>query len=212
MTWAPDYVTIEALKHYLRIPTAEAPEEEPLDALDDLELALAISTASRSIDRASNRQFGQVAEIEARFYTAHRDGDGRLRVTIDDLQEPEDMVVELDVADDLTYATAVATWRLLPLNVLAEGRPYTSIELPAGVVAPRARGAVKVTACWGWAAIPSTIQNAALIQASRLMKRRDAPFGVAGSPELGNELRLLEKLDPDVAVMVADYRRWWGAA
>lgn len=212
MTWAPDYVAIEVLKHFLRIPTAEAPEEEPLDALDDAELALAITTASRSIDRACNRQFGQVAEMEARYFTAHRRHDGRMAVAIDDLQEPEDMTIDVDSAGDLTYSSSVTTFRMLPLNATAAGFPYTEIELPPQSVVPRVLGAVKVTACWGWSAIPSSIQNATLLQAARLMKRRDAPFGVAGSPELGNELRLLERLDPDVAVMVADYRRWWGAA
>jgi len=41
---------------------------------------------------------------------------------------------------------------------------------------------------------------ATVLQANRLLKRRHAPFGVAGSPELGSELRLLARVDPDVAV------------
>jgi hypothetical protein len=51
---------------------------------------------------------------------------------------------------------------------------------------------------------------ATLIQASRLFARRHAPFGVAGNPEVG-QLRLLERLDPDVAISVRPFARVWGA-
>jgi hypothetical protein len=43
------------------------------------------------------------------------------------------------------------------------------------------------------------------MQASRLLSRRDAPFGIAGSPEMGSEMRLLAKLDPDVDLLVQPY-------
>jgi hypothetical protein len=51
-----------------------------------------------------------------------------------------------------------------------------------------------------------------LLQASRLDFRRVAPAGVAGSPETGSEVRLLARVDPDVAVSLKDYIRWWAAA
>lgn len=57
--------------------------------------------------------------------------------------------------------------------------------------------------------VPPTITAACLLQASRFWKRRDAPFGIAGSPVLGNEMRLLAKLDPDVEVMLWNYVNWW---
>lgn len=50
--------------------------------------------------------------------------------------------------------------------------------------------------------VPKPVSIATKLQASRWYKRRDAPFGVAGSPELGSELRLLPKLDPDVEVLL----------
>lgn len=53
--------------------------------------------------------------------------------------------------------------------------------------------------------VPSTIKLATLMQAGRWAKRRDAPFGIAGSPETGSEMRLLAKLDPDVEVMLGGY-------
>jgi hypothetical protein len=60
--------------------------------------------------------------------------------------------------------------------------------------------------------VPPTIKLATQLQASRWLKRRDAPFGIAGSPELGSELRLLAKLDPDVEVLLDGHgeRTRWG--
>lgn len=59
--------------------------------------------------------------------------------------------------------------------------------------------------------IPAGVTQACLLQASRFFARRYSPFGIAGSPENGSELRLLSRVDPDVAVVLAPYRVWWGA-
>lgn len=59
--------------------------------------------------------------------------------------------------------------------------------------------------------IPEAVKMATMIQASRLYHRRDTPYGVAGSPEMGNELRLLSRLDPDVQLLLSTERNWWGA-
>ena len=40
------------------------------DTDDDVQIALAVTAASRAIDRRTNRQFGLVAAPEARYYTA----------------------------------------------------------------------------------------------------------------------------------------------
>jgi hypothetical protein len=53
--------------------------------------------------------------------------------------------------------------------------------------------------------VPASVKLAALLQATRLFKRKEAPFGVAGSLELGSELRLLAKLDPDVEMLLGGY-------
>jgi hypothetical protein len=75
-----------------------------------------------------------------------------------------------------------------------------------------AEGSVEVTAEWGWAAVPDSVKEATLVQGSRFFMRQQAPFGIAGSPDLGSELRLLQKVDVDVAVMLRPFVRQWGAA
>lgn len=187
--WQPAYATVPQLKAYVSIPDD--------DTVDDTELAGKIVAASRSIDQHTRRQFGQVDELEARTYTAHARVGGAL-VVVDDVVDTTGLAVMVDGA-------AVTPDRLWPSNAVLKGGAFMRLWLPIGTSC--ATDAVEVTALWGWPAVPPTILEATLLQASRLFKRRDAPFGVAGSPDLGSEIRLLAKVDPDVAVMLKPYVR-----
>ena len=199
MAWGPDYVTASEMKSYLRID----------DTVDDTEIGFAITAASRAIDKATNRQFGVVGSPEVRRYYSRWD---RRRcvyvVEIDDLMTTTGLVVTNANGDTVSELVTAGDsgFTLEPVNNADMGRPWTQF------VVDSATGYFDVTGSWGWTAVPDTIKQAALLQASRLFKRRDAPFGVAGSPDLGSELRLLAKVDADVEVVVAAYRRWWGAA
>lgn len=192
MPWAPDYVTSADLKGDLRIT----------DNGDDAQVARAITAASRAVDRATNRQFGLVDAAEDRIYPASWRR-GRWLVKIDDLMTETGFTVT-------TVDGTVTAYRLHPVNAAAEGRPWTRLVIdPASPVQPTGEPyeEITVTAKFGWATVPDTVKEATLLQASRFFKRRDAPFGVAGSPDQGSEMRLLAKVDPDVAVMLADYVR-----
>jgi uncharacterized phiE125 gp8 family phage protein len=207
MAWTPDYVSTAELAAFLRITDSE----------DDAQLALAVSASSRAVDQHTGRQFGQVAAPEARYYTARYDRElRRWVVPIDDLMTTVGLVVSLDTAGDGTYATTLtaAQYVLRPRNAAVKARPWTEL-----VVLPTAAGTpsgiedeVRGVAQWGWTATPNAIKQASLLQASRIFARRSSPFGVAGSPDLGSELRLLAKVDPDVAVALRSYIRWWAAA
>lgn len=204
MAWAPDYITSAQLKSYLRIS----------DALDDAQIALAVTAASRAVDNATNRQFGLVASPEARYYTAEWDScERRYVVEIDDLMIVTGASVVADVGGEGTYDTTISSYDLKPANAVSKGRPYTQLWVRFGDVTQpiNLTDGVQVTARWGWSDVPDTIEQATLIQASRFFSRREAPFGIAGSPESGSEMRLLQRVDPDVGLMVQSYYRWWGA-
>ncbi len=205
MTWAPVYETAANLRTFMRMDAVTADATDI--AQDTLVHTPALTVASRLIDKSTGRQFG-VTTSEARYYTAKYDK-RRLKyvIDVDDLQATPTIAV--DAAGALTYTTAVTDFRVLPANATARGVPVTRIEFGSTATTSTAVDAFKVTATWGWTAVPQTIKTATLLQASRIAKRRDAPFGVAGSPDLGNEMRLLAKLDPDVEVMVSAYRRYW---
>lgn len=199
MAWSPDYCTVDELKAYLRIPDA--------DVLDDTELGLDVAAASRAIDRTCRRQFGSADAV--RYYTPEWDAaSGRYVVRCDDFLVGEGVGLAVDIDGDQTYASTVvqADYRFLPLNAPADGRPYGRITLASSVAAPLAEGSVRLSTTFGWAAVPDTVKKACLIQAARFSKRRESIYGVAGSPDMGNELRLQDRVDPDVAVMLKAYR------
>lgn len=206
MAWAPDYASTAELKAFARIT----------DTVDDTEVGLALAAASRTIDTHANRQFGATASAEARRYTAEWDRHiRRWRIVVDDFQTLTGLEVLVDSAADETFADEIvaAGYDPLPWNASQRGRPWTELEVrsTSAVFPVRRAGAVQVTATWGWTAVPNAIKQACLLQASRLLARRDSPHGVAGASPQG-EIRLLEKLDPDVAVIVGDYRRPWSVA
>lgn len=202
MAWAPDYITTDQLATYLRA----------VDQADDDELADAVSGASRAVDKDTHRQFGTTAAPEARFYTpvwSHKRG--TWVVECDDFHTVP-TAVSVDTAGDGTYATSVdpvAFAVLLPANAAQLDRPWERLTLRAGAGVTLCGRAdeVRVTTRWGWASVPKTVVTATKLQAARIFARRTAPFGVAGSPDSGSELRLLAKVDADVHVMLNDYRR-----
>jgi hypothetical protein len=204
MAWAPDYATTAELKAYVRIS----------DSADDVQCALAVTAASRAIDQATNRQFGLATAAEDRYYTARWDRRRcRWVVDIDDLQTSTGLTVSVDTNDDGTYPDLVTEYAMRPVNAVAEAQPWTEVVVhPTSTIMPTALEAgVEVHAKFGWTAVPTVIKQACLLQASRILMRRDSPFGIAGSPEAGSELRLLAKVDPDVEVSLRRYRRIWGA-
>lgn len=200
MPWAPDYATTAELREYV---TRDG------STVDDTFLALALTAGSRAVDRACNRQFGSVTPVQARKYSAVWDRRRcRWVISVDDLMDATGLTVAVE-------AGTITPTVLQPVNAPQTGKPWTRLVVdPDATVRPTGleEDEVTVTALWGWTAVPNTIKQATLLQASRIIKRRDAPFGVAGSPEMGSELRLLAKVDPDVEVAVRPYVRWWSAA
>jgi hypothetical protein len=202
MPWAPDYVSADELAEQLRIG----------DDVDDVQLALAATAASRAVDGTTHRQFGLADTLEVREYTARWSRTrGAWLVPVDDLMDLTGFAVTVDLDGDGAHEATVdpAMVVKLPRNAAAKGRPYERLLIPAwSPVQPTGvDGAVAVTARPGWTAVPDTVKQATLLQGARFAARRDAPFGVAGSPEAGSELRLLARVDPDVAVTLAGYRR-----
>jgi uncharacterized phiE125 gp8 family phage protein len=198
VAWQPSYVSVPEFKAFIGLT----------DTIDDVVMVSAITAASRIVDRHTSRQFGLVAAPEARKYTARRDHCRRRTVIeIDDLQTVTGLTISTDLG-------TVDQFDLQPINAAAEGNPWTRVVVkPESAVVPTVEeNKVTVTARWGWTTVPETIKQATLLQASRLFVRRHSPFGVAGSSELGSELRLLSRVDPDVAVALGPYVRWWSVA
>jgi hypothetical protein len=190
VTWKPDYITLSDLKNFLHI--------SPTDTQDDAEFSLWITAASRAADRRAGRQFGQLDAPAIRTYrrAPFWDPDACMWVwEIDDVQD----VTALTVGGQ-ALATAGAT--MLPDNAPADGDPYTQVGLTSW-----SSGPLVVSARWGWSAVPAQVKAAVRLQCNRWNFRRDAPAGIAGSPDQGSEVRMLDRLDPDVSVMLRGLER-----
>jgi hypothetical protein len=158
-----------------------------------------IEAASRQIDGWCGRSF--FVETATRTLTASYP---------DVLELDRDLLTVTSIATDAdgsrTYATA---WAAADYD-LGDGPPYGLIYTsPVGAQAfPVGRGTVRVTGTWGYAAeVPHAIREACLLLVGRLFKRRDAPFGVAGSADHG-QLLTLPGMDPDVKQLLMPYRRF----
>ena len=176
------------------------------DSVDDSLLEMAIESASRLIDGYAGRQFFS-SGTAIRYFTADDD----FVCEIDDISSSTITLVtamDADAVFDTTWATT--DYQLEPLNGVLDGQawPYTRIRAVGDYLWPISGGEalVKLTAVFGWPAVPIAIKQATIIQASRIFKRLDSPLGVAGFGDLG-VMRVSSSLDPDVAQLVAPYRR-----
>lgn len=197
MTWAPDYVTSAELKGYAKIP----------DNADDAFIALWITTVSRNVDDYCGRQFGQTAAAETRYYTPVYDRHERAWFAdVDDVQDVTGLTVTDQNGTTVPALTStVAGYQLLPRNAAAKGKPYERLRLTV------CTGEIGVNVKFGWTSVPSAVKTGVLLQGNRLKARRVSPFGIAGSPTEGTEVKLLTaQLDPDFRTSLKPLMRdWW---
>lgn len=187
MPWAPDYVDEATLIDFVR---ANA---------DNAYVGTYGTAASRAVDGACNRQFGQLDAAGTFTYQGWRAiqlRDGRWLLEVDDLQD----ITGLTVAVDGQAVTAgVDGYQLWPRNAIAMGGVVTAITLPADP----GNVDVDVTGLFGWTAIPAGATAATWLQVNRWNIRRESPYGTAGAPADGSQVSLYASLDPDVRTILA---------
>lgn len=188
------YATLNELKARLGISDTDA----------DTILENVIEAVSRWIDSFTARRFYAVSET--RYYTAEWPdllllGDDLLSVT----------TLKTDDDGDRVYETTWAStdYDLEPYNATLDGKPYTQIRItPNGrYTFPGTRRGVEIAGSFGYAATtPDVVNEACLLQSERIYKRKDAPFGVTGAPEVGIST-VIPRLDPDVRTMLEPLRK-----
>jgi hypothetical protein len=189
--FAVEYAELAELKAARRIS----------DTTDDAALQNALTRASRAIDDRTGRRFYADADASARTYRTAgrvvRDGDGEL-LLVDDIASLTDLVVE---AGNGTDWTAVTDWSAEPENAIGRGVAIEALRRDPGHWSGVRR--VRVTARWGWPAVPAPIAEATLLLANRRFMRRDSPEGVSGWSSEG-AVRV-SRFDPDIEDLVARY-------
>ena len=171
------------------------------DDRDDL-IEAAITSASRLIDARTGRRFYLDDAASARTFPVRGrtfwDGQAA-HLLIDDLGSASGLVVETGSVFTDTWS-AVSEYATAPDNAITKGRPVTALLSRSGWGCE----SVRVTARWGWPAVPSEVGQAALLLASRLYRRKDSPQGVIAAPDWG-AVRV-SRVDPDVEALIAHLR------
>lgn len=186
MPWEPSYVDDAELADFVRT------------ASDDPYIPGYGTAASRAVDDFCNRQFGQMDAAATLTYEAVNAAQlpsGRWLLLVHDVQDLTGVTVTVD---GTAVAAGVDGYQWWERNAAAFSRPYTGITLR-----DRPCGDVDVFAKFGWSAMPAAVPSAVRLQVNRWHIRRESPYGTAGSPSEGTEIRLSARLDPDVRAILS---------
>lgn len=193
------YVTLDELKNHIEVPSG--------DSDSDGELTIALNGAVDLIHGFCKRHFREVDTNDdgaktTRVFTAKSPRltliqDAAKVDSVEDRQTPTSDYETVDAAD----------YEVRPADAAADDRPFTRLSRVTGWW-PKGHDGVRVTAWFGWPSTPDVIKEATLLQASRFYRRRESPLGISQVPATdGGGMRLLDRLDADVELMLKSYRR-----
>ncbi len=129
----------------------------------------------------------------------------------EDLETIASLLAEdLDISETGVDVTAGTDFDVLDTILINDEQMYiTAISTNTLTVERGVNGTTKATHSNGATIYryryPGPIVEACIIQAARIFRRKDAPFGVVGTPEIG--MVRIVSLDPDVKQMIAPYKR-----
>lgn len=176
------------------------------DIQDDTSLEAAIMAASRMVDDYTGRFFykdGTTGAPVTRYYTAQ----DWWTTNVDDIIYISEIATDDNFDQLYTTVWATSDYMVEPVNNPRRGWPWTRLLAIGAYIFPfNLPQSVRVKGVWGWSSVPQEVQMATKIQAARLFVRRQSPFGIAGSPDIGT-VRLGSRLDPDVEVLLRPFRK-----
>lgn len=183
------YAQLEYLKARLDVTSTDK----------DSILEQVIEAASRQIDGWCGRTFYKVTET--RRVTADNGG---MVILPNDLQSVIEIATDRD--DDRAYETI---WPADAVDMQPFPGPYQVIRPRRGYTFPCHSYAIQIEGVWGYGDdVPAAIREACLLQAARLYRRKDAPFGVTGNADHG-QLQTISRVDPDIKELIEPYIRHW---
>jgi len=151
-----------------------------------------LNTASRQIDGRCDISFS--AASEARYFTPASSGMLKLGYATDVT------AIDLDLDGDGVYETPLLT---SDYQLIGEGQStyiiLRSTSSNTFLVSPQS---IQVTARFGTEDVPDEVKMATILQAARLVKRRDAVFGVIAND--AGMARINSDFDPDAKQILSD--------
>jgi len=208
---AAEIVTTEALTNEAAGDTVTI--TDVTDRVDDAIFESVVEAASRAIDIHCGRFF-YTNETQARYFTADV---GNLLFLPDDLISIDANGLVTDDDGDRTYENTWETtdYFLMPANAATDSKPYTMIEVDLygsysfPVRIPRG---VKITGTWGYAAsVPVGIKEVCLLLAEQMVARKDAIYGVIGSPTGERLMQIAQDIlytDPHMDMTLRGFKRF----
>ena len=166
-----------------------------------------IRVATKQIDTFCSRRFDlTVAGIREFEIDLDYLGGSYAEMTIDDIAVNSNTVPSVELAmypDDADlWETVSEGWWLGPRSP-QYGLPYTEFAVRNP---QRWRGFIRVTADFGWDAVPEQVQRACLMSTARIMNREDSVMGIQTSTEFGTAISFARP-DPDTARLLHSFKK-----
>lgn len=192
---------------YASVPELNARLGAP-DDTDDEKMELILHAISRSLDSICHTRFYTTASDETRYYTSRFDD---VLFVADDVLSITTLKTDNDGDRTYGYTWATTDYDLMPSNASLDDEPYTHIEVtPNGDYSfPSVRKGVQIVGKFGYSeSAPHEVREAVLLLATKLFRRKDIPFGVAGSTDLGTviaEIRRAALSDAEIQLLLGKY-------
>lgn len=171
-------------------------------------LVNSINSASRAIDEycGIGRKFWLDGSAVSRDFRVREPN----IAWVHDIGDASGMTVSTDDIGDGSFSTlwSSSDYELSPY-VEDDTKPHAFFRLHTfGRPFPvnRYRRTLRITAKFGWSAVPDQIHQACLMKANILVLRKDSPYGVAGFSEYG-VVRLNRSEDPEITRLIAPFVR-----
>lgn len=199
MTITNGYCTLAQIKAALRIPAS--------DTVDDTLLEMAVESASRMIDAECDRNFFSTS--------ATRDfvPSDTTTVDTDDLTAITSVKLDDDGNGTFNITLAVTDYQTEPLNQRVSGNafPIYRLRMIGDYLLPiwGRQATVRIQGTYGFTPVPKQIEQATVIQGSRIFKRLDSPLGFAGFSDMG--VARVGRVDPDVAMLIRPFKKYAAA-
>jgi hypothetical protein len=179
--------------------------------LSQNQLVRAINAASRAVDNYTDRRFWADAAPVTKLFPVRTCGDTELWL-------PEDIAYSaglvIATSDGTAYTTIwnAADYRLWPYGANTSGSLYGGwwkLESARGLRFD-VRGTtgilpIQITARFGWSFKPTEIEQATVLKAAQLFKRKDSPYGVAQFGDIAAVQ--ITRADKDVIELLWPYVR-----
>lgn len=212
------YCTVDDLREQLGDLTSQS--------LSERQLIRAINAASRAVDNYTDRRFWMDATPTTQLFQPWTDVRRQMTdyvATSYEMWLPADIAsstglqIATDTNGDGGYATVwgASDFRLWPYSANTPGSMYggwNKLESTGrlrfdirGIGGNRGLMPVRITAQFGWSFLPDAVEQATLLKAAQLFKRKDAPYGVAVFGDIAAVT--ITRKDVDVADLLQPYLR-----